>query len=397
MDAAIPQYLQRLIDNARAREERQDSDGHPDDRIGIALCTSTGHLYASGDTEAEFTIQSVSKPFIFALAVQRRGARKVLEAVELEPSGEAFDEISLGDHYRPMNPMINAGALAVNQLILGEDAEADDRVEIVRDLLSKLAGRDLKVNLDAAREEFRSADRNLALAHMLRSYGIINDSAESAVWDYTRQCCVSVTARDLAIMAATLANHGVNPITGERVLDARVCRLTMAVLSTTGMYDATGRWMARVGIPAKSGVDGGLIGMLPGQAGVATFSPGLDKHGNPIRGVRLFEALSDDMGLHLMNGRGRSAEDLSRAMYDENGNQLVQLYGAIDFTGAEAALHSLERRDADGGEIVLDLSEATEAQEMCCQMLTTGVDELRAAGYDIRISDPDGLLVKDGG
>lgn len=387
MDTPIPRYLGSILETVQ--------DDCPDDTdapFGAAVCTTGGFLYSAGDDEAEFTIQSVSKPFVFAIAVAESGIEKVVEAVGMEPSGEAFDEMSLGERNQPKNPMINAGALAVNQLILGEDAAVRDRVEHIRKALSRLAGRELSIAEDKAAEEMQHADRNLSLAHMLRSYGIIHDDAEDAVWGYTLQCSIQVTVRDLAVMAATLTNRGIQPVTGERIFDDRVCRLTLALMATTGMYDASGRWMARVGIPAKSGVSGGLIGVLPGELAIATVAPGLDSYGNSVRGVRVFEALSDDMGMHLMSGASGD-DNLIRRFDDSDKGTVIQLQGPVDFTGAAAVLRSL----ADvSGDVVLDLTKATGAQSLCSDMLRTGIGECEEAGHAVRIDDPEGYLSDDG-
>ena len=197
--------------------------------------------------------------------------------------------------------MINAGAIVVNQLINGVDSTVEDRVERIRSYMSKLAGREVDVDKRLCDSELEHAERNLSIAHMLRSYGIIQDDAHDAVLSYTSQCALSVAARDLAVMSAPLANGGRQPVTGEKILDADVCRLTLAVMSSCGMYDGAGRWMAEVGIPAKSGVAGGLIGTLPGQLGVATLSPRLDEQGNSVRGTSIFQKLSSDMGLSLIH------------------------------------------------------------------------------------------------
>ena len=195
--------------------------------------------------------------------------------------------------------MINAGAITAHSLVGEPDTTPDERVERIIRLLSDLAGRELSVDEDVWRSEVATADRNLAIAHMLRSHGILTDSAVEVVSAYSRQCAVLVTARDLALMAATLANGGVQPVTGKQVFTGAQVRHVMSVMLTCGMYDSAGDWVSSVGIPAKSGVGGGIIGALPGQAGLATFAPPLDEHGNSVRGVEAFERLSRDMGCLL--------------------------------------------------------------------------------------------------
>ena len=168
-----------------------------------------------------------------------------------------------GDTKRPVNPMINAGAITVNQLINGSESSVEDRVAKIHDFMNELAGRELTLDKQTASSELESSDRNLALAHMLRSYHIIQDSAEDAVNSYVQQCSIKVNVRDLAVMGATLASGGVQPLTGKRVMKQSVARQVQSVMASAGMYNAAGRWMARVGIPAKSGVAGGVLGTLP--------------------------------------------------------------------------------------------------------------------------------------
>jgi glutaminase len=270
------------------------------------------------DDRVEFSIQSISKPFAYAAALIDRGADAVDATVGVEPSGEAFNELSLeGDTHRPKNPMINAGALAVHHLLAGDDATTRDRVTRVVEFLSELAGSVLTVDEEVYRSEIETADRNLAIVHMLRNYGVVADSAHPVVDGYTRQCAVRVTVRDLAVTGATLANAGVQPVTGNRVVPAAVARRTLEVMAGCGMYDAAGDWLVRVGIPAKSGVAGGLLGAVPGRLGLGMVSPRLDTHGNSVRGVAICERLSRDMGMHLMEanptGSPPSAGPRSRA------------------------------------------------------------------------------------
>lgn len=400
MQSPIPDYLEDILESAR--EERhgeiptyipQLAENDPE-WLGAAVCTTSGNIYSTGDDDVEFTIQSISKPFAYALAIEECGLEEVLDTVGLEPSGESFNELSLGRDKRPMNAMINAGAIAVNQLINGEDSEVDERVEKIREVFSNLAGRQLVVDEKSAETELEGADRNLSIAHMLRSYDIIEDDAHDAVLSYIRQCSVLVTAKDLAVMSATLANGGVNPVTKQRIFSPPVARLVMSVMSSAGMYDAAGRWMARVGIPAKSGVSGGLIGMLPGQLGIATLSPRLDESGNSVRGVRIFEKLSEDMGLHLMNVHGSVGEEAVRDIREEDDDAIVELQGAIDFSAAESALHTLVNTNFDCERIVLDMTAVSGTQRMGTRMLGEGLRRLREGGLEIAVVDPDDRMGK---
>ncbi|MDR7330146.1 glutaminase [Corynebacterium guangdongense] len=399
MENPIPDYLGDILDSVRDDSSGEIPTYIPElaqadpEWLGLALCTTSGHLYSAGDDDVEFTIQSLSKPFAYALAIESAGMDAVVDAVGLEPSGEAFNELSLGEDGRPVNAMINAGAITVNQLINGPDSGVDERVEMIRDYFSRLAGRELEIDEKSAESELAGADRNLSLAHMLRSYDIITDSAQDAVLSYIRQCSVKVTVKDLAVMAGTLANGGVHPRSGEKLVDARVARLTLSVMNSSGMYDAAGRWQARVGIPAKSGVSGGIIGTLPSQLGIAALSPRLDGSGNSVRGVKAFEELSDQMGLHLMNGVGMSGSETVRTIEHRGGDSVVVLQGPVDFSAAEAALHAISGRKLTGERVVLDLERVTHTQPMGIAMLGEGLRRLREGGREIASHDPRGFLL----
>ncbi|MDV2435643.1 glutaminase [Corynebacterium tuberculostearicum] len=399
MKTPIPFYLQEILTKVRDNRDGAVADYIPElakaepEYLGAAMCTTTGHVYSAGDDEVEFTLQSLSKPFVYALALQELGLSAVREIVGMEPSGEAFNELSLNrDDHRPVNPMINAGAIAVTQLINGVDSEPAARVERLRTYFSRLAGRDLLIDDAMRSSELEVSERNLSLAHMLRNYDIIQDEAHDAVSTYIEQCSIAVTVRDLAVMSATLANGGVQPVTGDKILDADVCRLTLSVMSSAGMYDGAGRWMAEVGIPAKSGVSGGLLGTLPGQLGVATFSPRLNKEGNSVRGVDAFKLLSKDMGLHLMSTDERYGVNPVRKVEQDAELTVIYLQGLINFNAAETILYELMESDFGEGTVVLELSHITGTNRMGRRMLKEGLRRIRESGFDIAIVDPDGEL-----
>ncbi|ART20667.1 glutaminase [Corynebacterium striatum] len=396
MKTPIPFYLQEILDSVRDKDGGKVADYIPElaaaepEYLGAALCTTTGHVYSAGDAVVEFTMQSLSKPFVYALALQELGLDAVREIVGMEPSGEAFNELSLNrDDHRPVNPMINAGAIAITQLINGVDSGVEERVERIRTYMSRLAGRELDIDESAFSSELDHADRNLSLAHMLRNYDIIKDEAHDAVLTYTKQCSIRVTVKDLAVMSATLANGGRQPVTNDKILDADVCRLTLALMSSAGMYDGAGRWMAEVGIPAKSGVAGGLLGTLPGQLGVATFSPRLNEEGNSVRGVEAFKLLSKDMGLHLMSTEERYGVQPIRHIIDDGDATVIYLQGVLNFNAAETVLHELERYDLSADKVVLELSNVTATNKMGRRMLKEGLRRIRESGFDIEIVDPD--------
>lgn len=270
--------------------------------FGAALCTTDGEIHSAGDDEHEFTIQSVSKAFVYAIALEENGIGEVLRAVDVEPSGEAYNVVSVEPgSKRPRNPMINAGALTIHGLVAGAKAKPEERVDRIVERLSAMAGRKLTVDEDAAKDELAQANRNLAIAHMLRAEDVLPDDPFEVVTGYTRQCSILVTVRDLATMAATLANGGYRPGTEEQIVPVHVARQAMSVMMTCGMYDSAGDWMSEIGIPAKSGIAGSIVGALPGRAGLATYSPRLDAHGTSVRGRAAFERLSDELDLHLLD------------------------------------------------------------------------------------------------
>ncbi|MDO5031353.1 glutaminase [Corynebacterium sp.] len=398
MQTPIPYYLGRILDSVRDNRDGQVADYIPEladanpETLGVALCSVTGHLYCAGDAETRFSIQSISKPFVYALALQELGREAVNEVVGMEPSGQAFNELSLGKDNRPVNPMINAGAIAVNQIINGVDSTVEDRVERIRSFMSQLAGRELLIDDSVCDSELENSERNLSIAHMLRSYGVIQDEAHDAVLSYIKQCSLSVDVRDLAIMSATLANGGRQPVTGEKVLDADVCRLTLAGMSSCGMYDGAGKWMAEVGIPAKSGVSGGLLGTLPGQLGVATFSPRLNEQGNSVRGVEAFELFSEDMGLHLMSTEKRFGVYPVRTVDEDEEIAIIRLQGHINFTAAEAVLYELTQRQFSGKKLALDFSLVTGLHKMGRKMLKESLRRLRDEGNEVALFDEKGIV-----
>ncbi len=369
MKSPIPDYLREVLHTCAGVQGGDVADYIeelsliPADLFAIAVCTVDGHLYHVGDVETPFTMQSISKPFTYALALQDQGLERVLERVDVEPSGEAYNEISLEQESgRPRNPMINAGALATYGLVAGADAA--DRQRRLLEFYSTVAGRDLGLNEEVLNAELRTAFRNRAIAYLLRNAEIIEGDPGDVVDGYTAQCSVSVTVDDLARMAATLANGGVHFTTGEQIVDPDAVRQTLSVMLTCGMYDSAGDWVTSVGIPAKSGVSGGIIGVLPGQVGIAVYSPPLDRHGNSVRGVRVFEQLSADMGLHIMSGPKTTFSVIAEAyladMRDGSGEQVTvyEIQGDIKFAGAERIVREFTDHVPDEDRVLLDLSRA---------------------------------------
>jgi len=282
--------------------------------FGIAIATTDGRVYTVGDCESPFSIQSISKPFAYALALEDNGLEGVLEKVGLVPTGNGSDRVSLfQESGRPFNPMINAGAVTATSLV--RDEPGKPRVRRILDVMSRCAGRPLQINDSMVASERHSGIGNFAIDYLLRNSGIIGSVLEPVLECYSQQCSTMVTCRDLAVMAATLAAGGVCPTTHEAVLDPTIVSNVLGVMATCGMYDYAGEWVARAGMPSKSGIGGGVIGVLPGQVGIAVFSPPLDTRGNSVRGVRVFHDLSEDFGLHLFQAT-RSGKSLVRRRYD---------------------------------------------------------------------------------
>lgn len=399
MKNPIADYLEELIQSHTGDDDGEPADYIPDlaavrpDTFGIAVTTIDGHTYAAGDADHEFTIQSISKPFAYAAALMDQGLGALLEVVGVEPSGEAFNELSLeGDSKRPRNPMINAGAIAVHQQLVSSDATPIQRVDRMVEFLSELAGRQLRINEGLVESELSVGHRNLAIAHMLRNYDIIHDDPHDIVEGYTRQCAIDVTARDISMMAATLASGGVHPLSQARVIDSEAAAQTLAVMASCGMYDGSGEWLARVGIPAKSGVSGGITGALPGQVGIGTISPRLDSVGNSVRGVRVFEQLSRDMGMNLMVSESYGSNVL-RSVTAEGDETIYLLQGVIEFSGSESVLHHMDSHAEDlASTVVLDLTRVDRFKRVGRRMMLEGLRRLSEHGHKVAIIDPDGVL-----
>lgn len=282
--------------------------------FGICVATADGHVYEVGDSRLPFTIQSISKPLVYGLALEDRGKSAVLERIGVEPTGEAFNEISLEPGTgRPRNPLINAGAIAATALVAGRSAE--DRWARIQTLFELYAGRSLDLDEAVYQSERDTGHRNRAIGHMLRNFGILDEAPDGPLDLYFRQCSLSVTCRDLALMAATLATGGINPITRQRAIGADNVDEVLSVMTTCGMYDYAGEWLYRVGFPAKSGVAGGVLAVSPGQFGIGVFSPPLDARGNSVRGVAVCSALSNELELHSLRA-ARTALSPIRARFD---------------------------------------------------------------------------------
>jgi glutaminase len=301
--------VRALIETAYARF-REERSGAVADYIpvlaeadpaafGICVANTRGDAFALGDADGAFSIQSVSKPFVFALVCDALGAEEAARRLGVDATGLPFNSIMAVELRadRTTNPMVNSGAIATTSLVGG--ANAEERWQRVRDGLSRFAGRALTMDERVFGSEADHNQRNAGLAHLLRGYGRVYCDPDEAIDVYTRQCSLLVTARDLAVMGATLAAGGVNPVTGEQVVAPDTCRRVLAVMATAGLYERSGSWLFDVGLPGKSGVSGGIVTVSPGKGAVATWSPPLDAAGNSVRGQLATRFLSEALGLNL--------------------------------------------------------------------------------------------------
>jgi glutaminase len=268
--------------------------------FGISVVTTGGQVCEVGDCRQQFTIQSVSKPFMFGLALEDHGREAVLSKVGVQPTGEAFNSIVLDQATnRPFNPMVNAGAIVAADLIQGKDFP--ERVNRMIEMLGRYSGREVYVDNSVFMSERATGHRNRAIAHLMLNFGMLSSRVEETLELYFQQCAVMVTCHDLAVMGATLANGGINPITHVRALAPEYVKDLLSVMHTCGMYDFAGEWAYRMGIPAKSGVGGGIVAVVPGQIGIGTFSPRVDAKGNSVRGMKVCQELSERFRLHIFD------------------------------------------------------------------------------------------------
>ncbi|WP_110239117.1 glutaminase A [Nocardioides gilvus] len=302
--AEVAEAVAQAYEEARANDDGDVADHIPSlaevdpDLFGICVTHVDGGCHDAGDAEFEFSIQSISKAFVYALVSEAYGPDVLHEKVGVNNTGLPFNSvmaIELNDGH-PLNPMVNAGALATTAQVTGDTP--DEQWDRILTGLSAFAGRPLELDEEVHRSEAGANQRNEAIARLLESYGRIEDPV-ATVDLYTKQCSLRVSAHDLAVMGATLADGGVNPVTGEQVVSEQVCRDTLAVLASTGMYEKSGEWLFRVGLPGKSGVSGGIVTIAPGKGGMGVFSPRLGSAGNSVRGEQATAHLSRALGLNI--------------------------------------------------------------------------------------------------
>lgn len=304
-DESVEMILREAYEDARTDDGGENSQVYPAlarmprNLFGLCMVSASGRAYAAGDVDHEFSIMSVSKPFIFALICELIGPDEARAKLGANATGRAFNSLA-GIEAMPggiTNPMVNAGAIATTSLVPGNNS--DTKWTFIRDGLSRFTGRDLSLNDEVYASATDTNFRNRSIAWMLESAGAIYCDPQEAVALYTRQCSLNVSSRDLAVMGATLADGGINPVSGERVVSAAVCHYALAVMATAGLYETSGDWLYEVGLPGKSGIGGGIVTVSPGKGGIGAFAPPLDKAGNSVKAQRATRFLSQRLGMDL--------------------------------------------------------------------------------------------------
>jgi glutaminase len=412
MKKSITLFLEQLHDTFLPLCDGNVADYIPElarvapDKFGIALVTVDGHVHQVGDSLEPFTIQSISKAFTLGIAMEDQDADELHRKIDVEPSGEAFNSISLEpDTGRPRNPMINAGAIAATSLVRGETA--DEKFDRIIGKFGDFAACRLKMDESVYRSEKSTGHRNRAIANLLRNYEILEEDPELALDAYFRQCSIQVTAQELAVMGATLANKGVNPITSVQVLSETHVPGVLAVMSSCGMYDYSGNWLRKVGMPAKSGVGGGIMAVLPGQFGLAVFSPRLDEKGNSVRGIQVCKTVTQNYAVHMFNSARHTSSNILKAIYTmgdvssrferaSRESEYLRASGQIilvcELTGEQSfitteSLSSLLLNEMAGREtLILDFSRITGSDHATARLLVDTVNELTGQGKSVIVT-----------
>ncbi len=393
-------YLRSLLEEYRPLEDGAVATYIPElgradpAAFSISIATVDGRVYSVGDAGLEVTIQSVSKPFMYGAALQNHGREHVLRKVGVEPTGETFNSIVLDEvNNRPFNPMVNAGAIAVANLFPGATPEA--RAADMVNWFGRFAGRRLKIDDSVFRSEHETGHRNRAITWMMLNSGMIDRDPDDILDLYFRQCSVLVTSTDLAVMAATLAAHGRNPLTGDQVLEPDHVRDVLSVMATSGMYDYAGQWTFDVGLPAKSGVSGMIMAVIPGQAGVAVYSPRLDEVGNSLRGIEVCKRVARDFALHGFSNRTDAGTAIRReyAAREVPSKRIrspaeaevlrtsplrlsvLELQGLLYFGTAERVVRRVSELAAGADTVVLDFKRVAMVDEGALRLLITLMEE----------------------
>jgi len=408
----IVDYLQGLLERLRGLSHGRLPDYIPEltranpDWFGICIVTRDGFVYEVGDSGQLFTIQSVSKPLTYGLALECHGEEAVLKRIGVEPSGDAFNAISLKPQSgAPLNPLINAGAIAAVGMVPGQTAE-EKAARILR-TFSRYAGRELDVDESVYDSESRTGHRNRAIGWMLRNFAVLENDPTAALEAYFRQCAIRVTCRDLALAAATLANGGVNPVTRERAIAEKYVSNVLSVMATCGMYDGSGEWTYRTGLPAKSGVGGGIMAVQPGRLGIAVFSPPLDAQGNSVRGIAACRELAHGLCLHLFDASPRTMPALrlattrkqvaSRQRRTREASaylrgvgkriRLKHLHGALMFSTIEPVIRQLMEQSENTDFFILNLRLVQGIDPAAAHLLASTRKKLQLRGRILAFSE----------
>ena len=375
--------------------------------FGIALCSCDGFVYEVGDSRVPFTIQSISKPIVYGLALEDHGRERMLRKIGVEPSGDPFNSIAFDDrHGRPFNPMVNAGAIAATALVEGRSLEV--RMNRILEKFARFVGHPVSIDQTVYQSEAATGHRNRAIAYLELNAGMIGGNVDDHLDLYFRQCSILVTTADLAVMAATLANDGINPVTGERALHSDCVRDVLSVMSTCGMYNYAGEWQFSVGLPAKSGVAGGIMAVLPGQLGLGVFSPLLDEVGNSSRGLEVCRHLSKYLRLHVLDHRGTHKTTIRRRYrvsdirskrirpkpdqnrLDDIGAAIIvfELQGDLFFDDMEEVTRKV-MDERDGGDyFILDGTRLARVDEVAFDLIRYLGEQLAASRKDLFIVLP---------
>jgi glutaminase len=371
--------------------------------FGIVLTTVDGYQYYYGDSNIEFTIQSVSKPFIYGMAIQEYGVKKVLEKISVEPSGDAFNSISLyPESGRPFNPMINAGAITATDMIW--QLHKEETFDRILTTFSTYAGSSLKIDESIYSSESTTGHRNRAIAHLLRNFNILQTEVEAPLDVYFKQCSIKVNCRQLSIMGATLASNGVNPVTGKKALKAKYVPNVLSVMASCGMYDYSGEWIYNVGLPAKSGVGGAVLAVLPGQLSIAVYSPLLDKKGNSVLGVDFCKTIAERFSLHLYKtprqikhvlrrqltlrtARSKHKRDaVAENLFEQFGGSihLMELQGDLCFATCELFMRKISNECQT---LILNVHRCTTMDDGALSLVARLDEEFKRGGKTLYITD----------
>lgn len=297
LESLVAKY-QNETEGAPATYIPELAKANPDD-FGIVVTLVDGTIFKAGVTQKQFSLQSASKPFVYGMALEEFGRDYIRTKVGVEPSGEAFNsivELEKNTH-RPYNPMINSGAIAISDMIVDKDGVS--RRDRIIELFSTYMNKTTRIDQDVFLSEKKTAHRNRSIAHLLKHFAIVSDDIEGSLDLYFQQCSILANTEDLSMMAATLANGGIQPISKKVALQNEYVPDVLSLMFTCGMYDTSGEWAYTVGLPAKSGVSGGLLVVVPGKMGIASYSPLIDKQGHSIRGIKAIKEFVSHFNLNI--------------------------------------------------------------------------------------------------